>query len=484
MKRALILFLAFMMCVSVLVGCKKGEPGDTGAVNTGDGQVEDELGNHNFGGADFTILSRTETSYEHIGELNGDSVSEAVYKRNLAVSERFGVNIKVIELSGAYDDRAGFVTNVRASYMSSQSPYDLISTHSVYLGWFGSEGILSDLEALPTVDLTKNYWNQNLYNELNIDGSCYIMIGDIAHTLYEYISVMFVNTEILADNRLIEGGIDGLYDMVEAGDWTWGEMYELAENYGTGSEGLADPKEGSYGLVFNTHAMRAGMLAQEASIYKKGADGRFYMESAAGQHLVDAVENMAKFFRLPNMYFQNGWLFDQDELNPMFMSKKTLFYGQILGESSKFATEMGEGYAVLPLPKFNGDQDNYYTICGDEVTAVAVVSNVKNKEMSGVITQALAKYGYENVTPEYYEKALKYRYANDPRCPEILELIRSSLTIESVPTYYETSIDSDMFRDIVMQGQTGGVSSRYGTYAEQGNTEIANFYKKIDIIRG
>ncbi len=476
MKKALILLLALLMCTSVLFGCsdKPDDSGNTGTVDTGD--AGDGLGNHNFNNANFTILSRSQTNYEHVGAAGGDSVKEAVFRRNQKVMERFGVNLTTTELDGGYDSRAGFVNSVRAEHMTSTGAYDLISTHSVYLGWFGTEGILTDLEALPSVDLTKDYWNQNIYNELNINGSCYIMIGDIAHTLYEYIGVMFVNTNILTENKLIEGGIDGLYDMVEAGDWTWGELYEMAEKYGNGQD--------SYGLLFNIHAMRAAIVAQDASLYVKDAStGRYSLPASASQHLVNAVENLAKLFRLNNMYFAEGWGPAEGELNPMFISKTALFYGQMLGQSASFATEMGEGYAVVPIPKFDTLQENYLTICRDTVSAVAVMENAKNKEMSGVVTQALAYYGAEYVTPEYYEKTLKYRYANDPRCPEILELIRNSLTIEPVGTYFETSIDSDMFTDIVKSGSNGGVSSKYGSYVDAGNTALKNFYNKIEIIQ-
>ncbi len=480
MKRALILLLVLLMCTTAFFGCKKSGEDETSTptVNTSDVLGVEELGNHNFGGADFTILTRSETSYEHIGDLGGDSVSQAVYQRNLVVSERFGVNIKTVDITGGYDNRSDFVTALRAEHMTSTGAYDLVSTHSVYLGWLGSEGILADLSALPSVDLTKEYWNQNLYNELNVDGSCYIMIGDIGHTLYEYMSVMFVNTDILAQNNFVEGGIDGLYNMVDAGAWTWEQLYTMSRSYGNGAE------DSKYGLLFNTHAMRAAMISQDAGIYKRGEDGRFKLELAANEHLINAVNNLSRLFAQPNMYFANGWGTEETELNPMFTQGTALFYGQTLGQSAKFATDMGEGYAVLPLPKYDEFQSDYYTICRDTVTAVAVMENTKNKEMSGVVTQALALYGSQYVTPEYYEKALKYRYAADPRCPEILEKIRASLTIEAPPTFYETGIDSDMFKDIIMSGSNVGVASKYESYVSQGNGELKNFYTQIDFLRG
>ncbi len=487
MKRTISFLLALLLCTSVLVGCggsNEEQSSDTISTDT----MVDEIGDYNFESADFTILTRKETSYEHIGEFGEESVSSAVYQRNVAVSERFNVNLKVVELDGGWETKDTFVTTLRAEGMTSTSSYDLVSTHSVYLGWLGAEGLLADLSTLEKVDLTKEYWNQNLYNELNIDGSCYIMIGDIAHTLYEYINVIFVNTKILEDNQFVEGGVEGIYDMIDNGTWTWDELYELSKKFGTGKDIGGGIGDGKYGLIFGSHPFRASMISQEANIYQKDADGKFTMPPSANERMIDAVLKISRFFgTASNSYFLDGWYFydDRGGLEPTqtFIENKALFYAQILGESKNLSGEMGEGYAVLPLPKYNTEQSNYYTSCYTDVTGVAVLENVKDKKMSGVITQALALYGSEYVTPEYYERALKYRYASDPRCPEILDKIRASLTIDAVPTFYETSVDIDMFRDIVALGQSDGISSKYETYVSQGDVELKNFYLQIEILK-
>ncbi len=486
MKKILVMLLVLAMCTGMLFGCKKEPAGNdtpTTEAPGNDTPSGDGLEGYDFGGETFNILTRSETSYEHEGNGSGDTVEQAVYRRNEAVSNRFGVTIGIKSVTGGYDNRDDFVTAVRAEQMTSTKAYDLLSTHSVYLGWFVGEDTLIDLASLPGIDVKKEYWNQNLYNELNIDGSCYILIGDIGYTLYEYISVMFANTDILDRNEgLVEGGIEGIYDMIDEGTWTWGALYEIASKYGDGS---AEGGDGNYGLLFNTHAMRAAMVAQDAVLFERNAENnRFYMPSVASDHLVNAVQNLSLFFSGDNAYFVNDWGTGEKELNPIFSQGMALFYGQILGHSQTISEGLGNKFTVLPLPKFDTFQSNYYTICRDTVTAVAVMNVVKDKTMSGVITQALCMYGAKEVTPEYYEKALKLRYLNDPKCAAMLDVIRNSLTIVAVPTYFETGIDIDMFREIVMNGTKEGISGKYGGYVSEGNTLIENFYKKIEAIKG
>ena len=477
MKRLITLLLAVLMCASALFGCSKEEDKESETLNINLDEIDDGIGEYDFEGADFTILTRKETNYEHLGDMAGDSVSQKVYERNQTVMERFNVNIKTVEMIGDYEQREAFITALRAENMSPTGAYDLVSTHNVYLGWTGVEGIAADLTKLPEIDLTKDYWNQNLYNELNINGACYMMIGDIAHTLYEYISVMFVNTNVLTNNNIIEGGMDGLYNLVEEGKWTWGTVYEMSKDYGIG-------QEDTYGLVMNIHAMRAAFIAQDAYIYDRDeSTGLLYMKDAADEHLINAVQNLSKFFARENSYFTKDWGTGSTDLNPIFADGKTLFYPQTLGESKAFMETMGGGYSVLPLPKFDEFQSDYYTITADNVTGVMVMTSTKDKTMSGVITQALCMYGQQLVTPEYYERVLKYRYNDDPRSVEMLDKIRDSLTIQPVGTYYDTGIDSDMFRDIVMLGEMEGIASRYAEYPTRANNELQTFYAQIEMLQ-
>ena len=479
LKRILVMLLVLVMCAGVFVGCTtsgENEVTDTDTVATENPDENgDGIGNYNFEGATFNILTRSSTDYEHLGSLGSDSVSQKVYERNKAVEERFNVVINVESIKGDWDKKDEFITAVRSENMAPTGAYDLISTHSVYLGWLGVEGVAHDLATLPEIDLTADYWNQNTYEQLNIDGKCYMMVGDIGHTLYEYIFVLFVNTKLIENNQLVDGGVDGLYNMVDEGVWTWDALYQTSKNFGLGAE---NP---TYGLLFNAHALRASLMSQDAYIYERDQDNRLYMPNAASEKVVKAVENLSRFFAQDNMYYAPGWGAAENESNALFTTNAGLFYAQQLGQAVNLQS-MGDSYAVLPLPKFDEFQDDYYTICRDTVTGIMVMNCAKNLEMSGVITQALCMYGQQIVVPEYYEKILKYRYNSDPRSVEILDKIRDSLTYMPVGSFYDTGIDLDMFVDIVRNGENEGIAGKYAEYVSRGNAELQTFYERIALL--
>lgn len=65
----------------------------------------DELGKKNFDGRVFTILDANDHPYMHInlpGEsLNGDIVNDGLFNRDLAIEEKYNVDIQYIQITNA-----------------------------------------------------------------------------------------------------------------------------------------------------------------------------------------------------------------------------------------------------------------------------------------------------------------------------------------------------------------------------------------------
>jgi maltose-binding protein MalE len=190
LKKLILSMLMLSMLLMTFVGCfgeKETETQDTESDSTQSttnaDPNADTFEEYDFNEEEFTILTRTETKYEFSGAgLAGDTIDRAVYQRNHQVQERFNVSLKVVDKTGGWDQRNDFLAIVRAEAMGGQGGYDMVSTHSVYLGWMTVEGLATDMSTLPEMDFTKSWWNQNLYEEVNINGHVYFMLGDICTT--------------------------------------------------------------------------------------------------------------------------------------------------------------------------------------------------------------------------------------------------------------------------------------------------------------
>ena len=482
-KRLILLILALAMVAALLVGCNKDEQpveSDTESSSIPAGDVEagtdDTLQTYDFGGKTFTVLTRKETNYEYAANkgLGGDSVERTVYQRNYEVSKRFNVKIDVAQRTGGWDQRAEFLTAVRGEAMGGDGGYDLVSTHSVYLGWMTIEGLATDMSTLPGMDFSKAWWNQNLYDEININGHVYFMLGDICTTTYEYMQVMFFN-ETKFDTYFSEDGVDSIYELVDNGEWTWDKCLEYALQYGTA--GNSETTE--YGLAMNNHSWRASFIAQDAYLYSRDENGDLTMPLNPSEKLVSIVDTMVDIYSKENIYLHTAWSTGADVLNPMFSGGNVLFYPQTLGEASNIAQSMKDQYGVIPLPKYDSFQEKYYTICRDTVSAVMIISTTDDTTMSGVITEALCMYGNKLVVPEYYEIVLKVRYFDDPKYAEVLDLIRSGLTIQPVDMYIEGAEDCDMFWDQVVKGRKNEVASTYTKFSASSQRILDGFYASL-----
>ena len=90
--------------------------------------------------------------------------------------------------------------------------------------------------------------------------------------------------------------------------------------------------------------------------------------------------------------------------------------------------DMKEEYGILPMPKFDEKQDQYYSIANDNFSLIAVPTTVKNPALTGAFLELMGEYSYKIVTPKYYEVAMKGKYLRDDESCQMFDIIvRSDL---------------------------------------------------------
>ena len=106
-------------------------------------------------------------------------------------------------------------------------------------------------------------------------------------------------------------------------------------------------------------------------------------------------------------------------------------------------------YGILPIPKFDEDQEEYYSLAHDLFTVYGVVSSVNSIDLDnvGAVMEAMAIESYKVVTPAYYEVALKGKYSKDPQSWEMLDMIMNNLKINGGLLYTIKLGITDKFRN-------------------------------------
>ena len=433
--------------------------------------VEPGAGDYDFGGDEFVILSRAETAYEFYsdGSLSGDAINRAVYERNTKIAKKYNAEIKVAQHSGAWEARSEFMSIIRNDVLADIKCYDLASTYSTYLGWLTIEGYAYDMTALPETDFTNTWWGEELYNEININGHVYFMIGDICVSTYQQMQVMYFNEDMF-ESTFPDQSADDIYQMVMEHEWIWEALFSYATDCDS---------ENGYGLLTNAGAYRATFSAQNASLYTRSQDGKLELPDNLGEKIIDILDQMVNFYNREEIWFYDDRNSSPAEQNAKFSEGSSLFYSQTLGEAVALRSALDADLGIIPLPKHDADQAEYYTICNKAVSAIMILRSNRVSEMSGVLTEALCKESYDTVTPEYYDLVLASRNTADSVHVAMLDIIRSGLTIQVESCYMDKPLEVDMFLNSIMNGQYNFLSY-YVAKSNMGQQLLVNLYDTLE----
>ena len=142
MKKLLTFILAFVMLLS-LASCKEDEEetkpmdneanteasADDGDIFAERAAVEDGLGEYDFGGKTFRII--THRPYDFVIEEDqvnkGDLIKDSTAERNKRVEDRFNCKVDVVYTSG-YTEMNTYVTK---NVMSGADEFDLLCAHTL-----------------------------------------------------------------------------------------------------------------------------------------------------------------------------------------------------------------------------------------------------------------------------------------------------------------------------------------------------------------
>ncbi|MGM9626308.1 MAG: hypothetical protein ACI3XM_11455 [Eubacteriales bacterium] len=382
-----------------------------------------------FGGQEFKLLTTVHAAYEYVAEEEtGDIVEDAVYKRNRAVEELLNVNFTFIEEPGHWADKDSFNKLIKNSVMAGDGAYDLVSGTMVCVIPTAAEGIFMNVLDLPYIQLENPWWVQGLEDSLAIDGKLFGFVGDGSLSLYKDLSVLFFNKKLLADYDLPDP-----YQMVKDGTWTLDRMIEMSKavSVDLNGDGKMKIEDDVFGFYSHDVPRRGFQTAMEVEIIGFDNDNHPYVAE-----LKDAdVTLISKFFDFTEMDNVTSIdMSDHKEFSTTFVQDKTLFFCEFL-YATDYMRDMQSDFGIVPLPKRDEAQESYHTQIGTSTSLYFIPTTTNNPELTSMVCEAMCYYSYLDVIPTYYEVALKEKYTRDETVKEILNIIRSSATIDFTFAY-------------------------------------------------
>ena len=219
-----------------------------------------------YGGFEFRILARDndwDKMEVDFDEPQSEPIYDAVYRRNLAVEELYNVKITGIMTTG------DIYAMVKKSHSAGDSEYDLVLTSMADSARLGREGLLRSFTKMKGIDITNSWWDQNIYDDLSINGNIYFMTGDMNVRDNDNIWIILFNKKLLQDFNL-----ESPYELVKDNKWTFDKMAEMgrASVGDLNGDGIFDAED-RYGLITTSEGGKnffyaAGLSAVKINLQK------------------------------------------------------------------------------------------------------------------------------------------------------------------------------------------------------------------------
>ena len=460
---------AAALSASLLVSCaapgtgggteKRGTSESTaeGAYTTRPEPLDERIEELDFGGRTVTILSRANDS-DRTGreilseELTNDPVNDAIFNRNAYVCEVLGLKeIKQVVADGAGElqDLVGLMVN------SGDQTYD-IAAASVYWGTMMLQnGYMYNLLSNGIDDYLDPYrpwWAQYWVEQAEVAGRLYSITGAPALSLTRMMFVFYYNKAFGEDL-----GIEDMYTVVNEGRWTIDYLNELiAPLYlSVNGDDVRDETD-RYGLAIN-HFENCDTFwsSFDMTMIERDEEGWFEYSSRQQEKIANAFEKVFYLIRENPGTYDTGSTSGFDVAKNMFASGNTLFASIHLmyAETPEFRNMQSE-YGILPAPKYNEEQKDYFTYAHDQYTIFMVPCTVADPALCGAFLETMAYESYYSVQPTYYDLVLKGRYANDPQSRAMLDLITSHFRVDTSWIYgiMIGEPEANVFRELIEDG--------------------------------
>lgn len=424
---------------------------------------------------DTTITYLTGDPYvDHfrlITELTGEALNDAAFNRNLSVSDRLGVNFDAVQV-----DVGQVASTLQNAVAAGDNTYDYVFPHAtVGVPGMVTGGLLYNVYDLPTIDLSKPWWNDSMTDALSIGDTAYYLSGDIVMTWQGMLAIIF-NKDYLTNYNID----DDLYQLVRDGKWTYDKMLSLIDGVGMDLDGDGKmTKDDQFGFLGNKGTGYATVIGCGQSFTTRDADG-YPVLAQNTERMVSIVEKYYNLVYSPDT-FMDGYSSG---------TYATSIYRDILIEGRAFLTELDIGglysylreiefdFGILPLPIFDEDQADYQTFCGAGL--IGVPANTADLEQAGTVLEALAYYSYELVRPAFFDVVLENKAVRDADSYEMITLMHEHKTWDFGFNFDTTGTCYSMMQNVVIGKKSTDFASYYASVEKSITAGFEKFFEDFE----
>ena len=487
-QRILCICLALLLLTATAAGCGEtpGGPSEVSSetLTVTEGETVDEaaealeaIDEVDYGGREFTVLHAEGTGFEE--ELIGmpdiaDAVAsgvinDAVFERNTEFELR--CKLTYVKVPANNMSIMGMLTGEIAA---GDTSYQFVDTNMSIAADCAVAGLLYNFLSFESIDYGRPWWDKGTFG-FNLDGNVMFMNG--AHNIMDddMTYILAFNKEMIKDYQ-----VENPYHTVQNGNWTLdyfsGVIQSVSADNGDGKWDLED----TYGfaashIIGNSFFYGAGLQY----IQTDPSTGEISLALDSGR-LEKATNILDKTLLL--VYDQNaiymGNYLEFGNAAQLFIDEQALFFSENTNYLRSIASTMESDFGIVPIPKYDGQQENYHTWAHNVGSTFCLPANLKDTETIEKVLEIYVILSYRHVTPAYYDTLLGSRNVRDPESAEILADIFAN-RIYDMAQYYRTFNLADLFYNCVNNNQKNFVSS-YERTARSFERNLGQIMKKLN----
>ena len=373
--------------------------------------------------------------YHWVEESGNDLLSQAIFERQQKVYSHLGVEVVGIEA----EHYADYVEPFKNRIKNKDGTVDALITHYFFgVDSFVSGNYFADFNDYLQIDLSADYWNSEIMNDLSIDGETFLGKSDF-NILCTYV-VMF-NKDMMEkyDDELDET----VYEMVDNYHWTLDKMISLANLVYIDTTGDGKTIDDTFGIASEQDAAANGfLLSSDISMISPDDSGNYVITVYNDINKEKTTAVVEKLHELSKSNY--GWFWPWAGEYPIEFQEGTALLTWVNTNQLPRYLEYDLNFGVLPYPMYDENQKDVGYRSLQYGGFIGIPTYLRNPQMVGDTLEMLAYYS-ENVNTAYYEKLLGKQVADTTHDSRMLQIVWDSIGTDFAQTFYGSFESTDFF---------------------------------------
>lgn len=447
------LILALLMTGTTLASCgSSSTPSDTTAPSDDTTAADTGYQFPKYDGYEFKVLNIDDIfSMRGVidpGETNGDYLNDAQYECVRKLEEETGVTFVETNIELQND----FVPYFQNFILAGDDAFDIAYMNQRDYYTFASEGYLTNLLDTDGFNFGEEWWLNDFNGAITFNDELLMARGYAQLMMCDAITIMIFNKSMMDTLNL-----EAPYQLVKDGKWTFDalETYLKAAANLNGDEAFKWTESGQcvWGMVLPNNT--AGFFPGTGERYVEFVNGELVITCENERFYNVAEKNAALISQTADGLFCHAHFSGDDKPDSyvgIFENQRAMFGQSEIAKTGRLRSA-DFTFGVLPHPKFDENQDRYYSSSSYPASGVTIPVTVQNPTRSAELADALNYLAKEMVWPVYREVTLDQKNLRDEESIEMLDIILEA----SLPNY--TSIFSltggSLFTEIAAKMRTG-----------------------------